>query len=69
MNCTGILRMLWQLRLSYTRPTYVLAKADPEKQQAFEQEIRIKKLLNNDTVLLYQDETYVRAYQSLHDTW
>ncbi|RAK14859.1 DDE superfamily endonuclease [Anoxybacillus vitaminiphilus] len=70
MSCTGILRMLWRLRSSYTRPTYVLAKADPEKQQAFEREIDlIKKLLNNDTVLLYQDETHVRAYQSLHATW
>lgn len=62
--------MLWRLCLSYTRPTYVLTKADPEKQQAFEREIDlIKKTSHNDTVLLYQDETHVRAYQSLHDTW
>ncbi|MGG3681980.1 MULTISPECIES: hypothetical protein [Aeribacillus] len=32
MSCTGILRMLWRLRLSYTRSTYVLAKADPDQQ-------------------------------------
>jgi transposase len=70
MSCTGILRMLWRLRLSYTRPTYVLVKVDSQKQKAFEHEIDlIKKLLNNDTVLLYQDETHVRAYQSLHATW
>jgi transposase len=43
MSCTGILRMLWRLCLSYTGPTYVLAKADPEKQQAFEQEIHLIK--------------------------
>jgi transposase len=43
MSCTGILRMLWRLRLSYTRPTYVLAKADSEKQQAFEHEINLIK--------------------------
>ena len=43
MSCTGILRMLWRLRLSYTRPTYVLAKADPEKQQVFEREIALIK--------------------------
>jgi len=35
--------MLWRLRFSYTRPTYVLAKADPKKQQAFEQEIDLIK--------------------------
>ncbi|OAT71412.1 helix-turn-helix domain-containing protein [Parageobacillus thermoglucosidasius] len=63
MSCPGILRMLWRLCLSYTCPICVLAKADSEKQQAFEHEIDlIKKLLNNDTVLLCQDGTHVRAY-------
>jgi hypothetical protein len=46
---------------------YLLTKTDPDKQQAFEQEIDlIKKLLNHNTVLLYQDGIHVRAYQSLH---
>jgi transposase len=43
MSLTGILRMLWRLGLSYTRPTYVLAKADPEKQRVFRQEIHLIK--------------------------
>jgi transposase len=43
MSLTGILRMLWRLGLSYTRPTYVLAKADPEKQRVFRQEIDLIK--------------------------
>jgi hypothetical protein len=43
MSCTGILRMLWRLRLSYTRPTYMLAKADSEKQQVFDHEIDLIK--------------------------
>jgi hypothetical protein len=51
-------------------PTYVLAKADPEKQQEFQQEIDlIKKLLNHNMILLYQDETHICTYQSLHATW
>jgi hypothetical protein len=41
-----------------------------QKQLELEREIDlIKKLLNNDTVLLYQDETYVCLYQSIHATW
>ncbi|WP_078411358.1 helix-turn-helix domain-containing protein [Priestia abyssalis] len=43
MSLTGILRMLWRLGLSYTRPTYVLAKADPEKQRVFRQEMNLIK--------------------------
>jgi transposase len=43
MSCTGILRMYWRLRLSYTRPTYVLVKADSEKQQTFKQEMNLIK--------------------------
>jgi hypothetical protein len=67
MSLTGILRMLWRLGLSYTRPTYTLAKADPEKQRTFRREMDMIK--NEKTVLLYQDETHVRVYQSLHATW
>lgn len=44
MSLTGILRMLWRLQLSYTRPTYVLKKADPKKQKVFQlQMATIKK--------------------------
>lgn len=35
MTRTGVLRMLWRLSLSYTRPTYVLKKANLKKQQSF----------------------------------
>lgn len=34
----GISRLLHALGLSYTRPTYVLAKADPTKQKEFREE-------------------------------
>lgn len=43
MSQTGILRMLWRLRLSYTRPTYVLKKADPRKQKAFQCQMELIK--------------------------
>lgn len=40
----GITKILDRLRLSYTRPTYVLAKADKEKQAQFVQEFeKVKK--------------------------
>jgi len=34
----GIAEVLYRLNLSYTRPTYTMAKANPEKQEAFKQE-------------------------------
>jgi putative transposase len=40
----GILELFHRLNLSYTRPTYVLAKADPEKQKQFKEDFdRVKK--------------------------
>jgi len=40
----GITGMLDRMRLSYTRPTYVLANADKEKQEKFMQDFEsIKK--------------------------
>ena len=35
MSHRGMAEVLYRLNLSYTRPTYVLAKADKEKQQQF----------------------------------
>ena len=37
-SINGMLDLLHRIKLSYTRPTYTLAKADPEKQEAFKQE-------------------------------
>ncbi|WP_110114983.1 helix-turn-helix domain-containing protein [Bacillus sp. CGMCC 1.16541] len=46
MTQTGVLRMLWRLSLRYTRPTYVLKKADPQKQHWFSHQLEwIKKTL------------------------
>ena len=39
----GMLQVLHRLNLSYTRPTYTLAKSDPEKQQTFKQEFDVLK--------------------------
>ncbi len=40
----GVRKLLTRLGFSYTKPTYTLAKADPEKQEAFKQEFEtIKK--------------------------
>jgi len=35
--------MFHRLKLSYTRPTYVLAKADPEKQKQFREDFETVK--------------------------
>lgn len=40
----GMRNLFARLRLSYTRPTYTLEKADPEKQEAFREEFeKLKK--------------------------
>ncbi len=40
---TGMIDVLHRLNLSYTRPTYTLAKADPQKQEEFKQEFELLK--------------------------
>jgi transposase len=43
-SINGMLDMLHRLKLSYTRPTYVLARADPEKQAKFKSDFEeVKK--------------------------
>ena len=43
-SINGMLDMFHRLNLSYTRPTYVLAKADPKKQEEFKENFEdIKK--------------------------
>lgn len=40
---TGMIDLLHRLNLSYTRPTYTLANADPQKQEEFKQEFELLK--------------------------
>ena len=65
-----MLNLLHRIKVSYTRPTYSLAKADPEKQEKFREELEsIKKLLNDDIdVILYEDESMIRDYQAIMKT-
>jgi len=42
-SARGMLDVLHRLNLSYTRPTYTLAKADPQKQEEFKQEFELLK--------------------------
>ena len=39
----GMADVLYRLNLSYTRPTYVLAKADPIKQEKFKEDFEVLK--------------------------
>ncbi|WP_420892093.1 helix-turn-helix domain-containing protein [Parageobacillus thermoglucosidasius] len=43
MTRVGVNKMLHRLGLSYTRPTYTLAKGDEQKQRAFVQEMEMIK--------------------------
>jgi transposase len=39
----GVRKLLYRLGFSYTKPTYTLAKADPEKQAAFKEQFETTK--------------------------
>jgi putative transposase len=39
----GMAEVLYRLELSFTRPTYTLAKADPQKQEQFKQDFELLK--------------------------
>lgn len=43
MSHRGMAEVLYRLNLSYTRPTYVLAKADKEKQENFKNDFEVLK--------------------------
>lgn len=43
---SGMADVLYRLNLSYTRPTYVMAKADPVKQEDYKREFEALKKIN-----------------------
>ena len=61
---------MWNMGLSYTRPTYVLAKADKQKQEQFVQDFeKVKKLLNDEIQrIIFVDESMIRDYQAIQQT-
>jgi len=68
----GITGMLKRMGLSYTRPTYVLAKADKQKQDQFVKDFeKVKKNLLDGEIqqILFVDESMIRDYQAIHQTW
>ena len=70
-SITGMLDLFHRLNLSYTRPTYVLAKADPEKQEQFMKDFDgVKKLLTGEIDhVLFEDESSIRDYQAIMKSW
>nr|WP_256656448.1 IS630 family transposase [Turicibacter bilis] len=68
---TGMRDLLYRLGFSYTRPTYSLARASKEKQEAFKEQFEtLKKLMTREFGhLLLQDESSIRDYQSLVSNW
>jgi transposase len=67
----GMRDVFYRLKLSYTRPTYTLKKADPEKQRAFKEEFKkLKKLVfGGINHILFEDESMIRDYQAISKTW
>jgi len=68
----GVRNIFERIGLSYTRPTYTLKKADPEKQKAFIEGFeKVKKKLIFDDIqhILFQDESMIRDYQAIMKNW
>jgi transposase len=68
----GVKDLLKRLNFTYTRPTYVLAKADVEKQEAFKEEfeeVKKRAALDENVVVLFEDESMIRDYQAIGATW
>ena len=65
----GITKMLKRMDLTYTRPTYVLAKADKQKQEQFVENFKeVKKLLDGEIQrILFEDESMICDYQAIVD--
>lgn len=63
--------VLYRTDLSFTRPTYTLAKADPQKQEHFKQDFEILKNLLDGNIdhILFEDESMIRDYQAIQKTW
>lgn len=68
---SGMADALHRLNLSYSRPTYTLKQADPEKQENFINDFEtIKKLVNEEIDhVLFEDESMIRDYQAIQKTW
>ena len=68
---SGMLYVLHRLNLSFARPTYTLAKADPEKQEEFKQKFELSKNLLDGKLdhILFEDESMIRDYQAIEKTW
>jgi len=66
-----MLDALHRLGLSYTRPTYTLAKADPQKQEEFKKDFEFLKNLLDGKIdhILFEDESMIRDYQAITKTW
>lgn len=68
----GMRTLLYSMNLSFTVPTYTLAKADPKKQEEFIKRFQeLKEKLLNETIdrILFVDETMIRDYQAISRTW
>ncbi|WP_201028600.1 IS630 family transposase [Geobacillus sp. FSL W8-0032] len=63
-------KLLHRTGPSWARPTYTLAKGDPDQQKNFERQMYlIKNVIGPDSVPLYIDETPIRSYHVLRTTW
>lgn len=62
---------MYRMDLSFTRPTYTLSKADPQKQEQFKQNFELLKNLldGNIDLILFEDESMIRDYQAIQKTW
>lgn len=69
LSRSGCTPWLHRHGFSWTRPTDVLAKADPERQKVWVQALQELKKLTVRDVLLFEDEAPIRDYPAIGTTW
>lgn len=65
-------KLMGHMNMSYTKLTYTLAVADPDKQKQFVEEMfpALKMVGNSETDhFLFEDESMICDYQALQRTW
>lgn len=67
----GTCDLLYRLGLSYTKPTYTFGKADPLNRVLLLKKLNRRKKLIHGQIdrILFKDESMIRDYQAIANTW
>jgi hypothetical protein len=70
-SACGMPKVLHRLNLSYPRPSYTLAKAEPQKEEEFKEGFAALKRTSRRKIgrLLFEEDSTIRDYQGITKKW